>query len=75
MVTRKHYTVLTWRNHVVVSSIINIRTAKLPPKLAVYFILVWVSYMALITHPHLEPRLNKEYSYSSTPAVDLQGVF
>ena len=37
--------------------------------------LVWVSFMALTIHPHLEPRLNKEYSDISNPAVGLQGVF
>jgi len=25
--------------------------------------------------PHLEPRLKKEYSYTSTPPLDLRGLF
>jgi hypothetical protein len=30
--------------------------------------------MALITHPHLATRLQKEYSYTSTPPLD-RGLF
>jgi hypothetical protein len=31
--------------------------------------------VALTTHPHLEPRLKKEYSYTSTPPLGLHGLF
>jgi hypothetical protein len=27
------------------------------------------------THPHLAPRLKKEYSYTSTPPLGLHGLF
>jgi len=30
---------------------------------------------ALTTHPYLAPRLKKEYSYISTPPLDLRGLF
>jgi len=30
--------------------------------------------MALTTHPHLVPRLKKEYSYISTPLIGLHGL-
>jgi hypothetical protein len=30
--------------------------------------------VALNTHSHLAPRLKKEYSYTSTPALDLHGL-
>jgi hypothetical protein len=29
----------------------------------------------LTTHPHLVPRLKKEYSYTSTPPLGLHGLF
>jgi hypothetical protein len=29
----------------------------------------------LTTHPHLAPRLKKEYSYTSTPPLGLHGLF
>jgi len=31
--------------------------------------------VALITHPHLTPRLKKEYSYTSTPPLGFRGFF
>jgi len=31
--------------------------------------------MALTTHPHLAPRLKKEWSYTSTPSLGLCGLF
>jgi hypothetical protein len=31
--------------------------------------------VALTTHPHLAPRLKKEYSYTSTPGLGLHGLF
>ena len=31
--------------------------------------------VALTTHPHLEPRLRKEESYTSTPTLGLRGLF
>jgi hypothetical protein len=31
--------------------------------------------VALTTHPHLAPRLKKEWSYTSTPSVGLGGLF
>ena len=31
--------------------------------------------VALTTHPHLAPRLKKEYSYISTPSPGLLGIF
>jgi hypothetical protein len=31
--------------------------------------------VALITHPHLAPRLRKEYSYTSTPPLGLHSLF
>jgi hypothetical protein len=30
--------------------------------------------VALTPHPHLAPRLKKEYSYTSTPFLDLRGL-
>ena len=31
--------------------------------------------VALTTHPHLEPRLKKEQSYTSTPPLGLRAMF
>jgi hypothetical protein len=31
--------------------------------------------VALTTHPHLVPRLKKEYSYTFTPPLGLRGLF
>jgi len=31
--------------------------------------------VALTTHPHLAPRLRKEYSYTSIPPLGLRGLF
>jgi hypothetical protein len=31
--------------------------------------------VALATHPHIAPRLKKEYSYISTPPLGLRGLF
>jgi hypothetical protein len=31
--------------------------------------------VALTTHPHLAPRLKKEYSYTFTPLLGLLGLF
>ena len=31
--------------------------------------------VALNTHPHLAPRLKKEYSYTSTPPLGFRGLF
>jgi len=31
--------------------------------------------VALTTHPHLAPRLKREYSYTSTPPLGLRDLF
>jgi hypothetical protein len=31
--------------------------------------------MEFTNHPHLVPRLKKEYSYTSTPPLGLHGLF
>jgi hypothetical protein len=34
----------------------------------------YIYYMTLTTNPHLAPMLKKEYSYTSSPPLDLRGM-